>query len=142
MKQKIIKKTELNRLFSTSATDNKGTQTKLISYKDIISIENLYKGLSTGNFKLGKKNLTLSVSVMDPIEGSYKSNIKSEMTCQWPHCDRTLDLEEHHINPVRNINGKRKNLSEYQVWLRKKQRQTVTLCREHHFEVEKLSRLK
>jgi len=97
---------------------------------------------STGNFKLGKQNLTLSVFVMDPIKGSYKSNIKSEMTCQWPHCDRTLSLEEHHINPVRNINGKSKSLSEYHVWLRKKQRQTVTLCREHHLEVEKLSRLK
>lgn len=32
---------------------------------------------STGNFKLGKHNLTLSASVMDPIQGSYKSNIKS-----------------------------------------------------------------
>ena len=97
---------------------------------------------STGNFKLGKINLTLSVSIMDPIQGSYKSNIKSEKTCQWPHCDRTQSLEEHHINPVRNINGKSKGLSEYQVWLRKKQRQTVSLCREHHLEVEKLSRMK
>jgi group II intron reverse transcriptase/maturase len=96
---------------------------------------------STGNFKLGKYNLTLSASVMDPIQGSYRSNIKSEKTCQWPHCDRTQSLEEHHINPVRNIKGKSKGLSEYQVWLRKKQRQTVSLCREHHLEVEKLSRL-
>lgn len=97
---------------------------------------------TTGNFKLGKHNLTLSASVMDPIQGSYRSNIKSEKTCQWPHCDRTESLEEHHINPVRNIKGKSKGLSEYQIWLKKKQRQTVSLCREHHLEVEKLSRLK
>ena len=97
---------------------------------------------TTGNFKLGKHNITLSASVMDPIQGSYRSNIKSEKTCQWPHCDRTESLEEHHINPVRNIKGKSKGLSEYQIWLKKKQRQTVSLCREHHLEVEKLSRLK
>jgi group II intron reverse transcriptase/maturase len=95
---------------------------------------------TTGNFKLGKRNLTLSEATLDPIQGSYKQNIKSEKTCQWPHCDRTEDLEEHHINPVRTIKGK--SLSEYQLWLRKKQRKTVTLCREHHLEAEKLSRLK
>lgn len=95
---------------------------------------------TTGNFKLGKKIITLSDSVMDPIKGSYRQNTKSEMTCQWPHCDRTQGLEEHHVNPVRTIKGK--NLSEYQLWLRKKQRKTVTLCREHHLEVEKLYRKK
>ena len=91
---------------------------------------------TTGNFKLGKHILTLSDNVMDPIKGSYKQNIKSEKTCQWPHCDRTEGLEEHHVNPVRTIKGK--NLSDYQLWLRKKQRKTVTLCREHHLEAEKL----
>lgn len=77
---------------------------------------------------------------MDPIKGSYKQNIKSERTCQWPYCDRTKGLEEHHVNPVRSIKGK--SLSEYQLWLRKKQRKTVTLCREHHLEAEKLYRNK
>lgn len=95
---------------------------------------------TTGNFKLGKRILTLSDSVLDPIKGSYKQNKKTEKTCQWPHCDRTEGLEEHHVNPVRTI--KNKNLSEYQMWLRKKQRKTVTLCREHHLEAEKLTRLK
>lgn len=95
---------------------------------------------TTGNFKLGKRIITLSDSVIDPIKGSYKQNKKSKRTCQWPHCDRTERLEEHHINPVRTI--KNKNLSEYQLWLRKKQRKTVTLCREHHLEAEKLTRLK
>ena len=95
---------------------------------------------TTGNFKLGKRTLTLSDTVMDPIKGSYKQNIKSEKTCQWPHCDRTEGLEEHHVNPMRTIKGK--SLSEYQLWLRKKQRKTVTLCREHHLEAEKLYRYK
>ena len=95
---------------------------------------------TTGNFKLGKPNVTLSNTTMDPIKGSYKQNIKSEKTCQWPHCDRTEGLEEHRINPVRTIKGK--GLSEYQLWLRKKQRKTVILCREHHLEVKKLYRKK
>lgn len=95
---------------------------------------------TTGNFKLGKKNLTLSGDVLDPIQGSYKQNKKSEKTCQWPHCDRTENLEEHHINPVCNLKGK--GLSEYQIWLKSKQRKTITLCREHHLETEKLTRIK
>jgi group II intron reverse transcriptase/maturase len=95
---------------------------------------------TTGNFKLGKSFISLSDNIMDPIQGSYKSNKKSAMTCQWPNCDRTENLEEHHVNPVRNI--KDKGLSEYQIWLKKKQRQTITLCREHHLEAEKLSRQK
>jgi group II intron reverse transcriptase/maturase len=92
----------------------------------------------TANFKLGKKHVSLSDSILDPIKGSYKSNIKTETSCQWPGCVRTEDLEEHHVNPVRNIKGK--NLSQYETWLRKKQRKTITLCREHHLEVEKLTR--
>lgn len=95
---------------------------------------------TTVNFKLGKSFISLSDNIMDPIQGSYKSNKKSVMTCQWPNCDRTENLEEHHVNPVRNIKGK--GLSEYQIWLKKKQRQTITLCREHHLETEKLSRQK
>lgn len=95
---------------------------------------------STANFKLGKQIISLAGKALDPIQGSYKQNIKSSQTCQWPHCNKTVGLEEHHINPVRNIKGK--NLSFYELWLKKKQRQTVTLCREHHLEVEKLSRSK
>ena len=61
-------------------------------------------------------------------------------SCQWPGCENTDNLEEHHINPVRNI--KSKELSQYEIWLRKKARKTITLCREHHLEVEKLTREK
>lgn len=95
---------------------------------------------TTGNFKLGKRTLTLSDSVIDPIKGSYKQNVKFGKTCQWPDCARTEGLEEHHVNPVRTIKGK--SLSEYLLWLRKKQRKTVTLCREHHLEAERLYRKK
>lgn len=95
---------------------------------------------TTGNFKLGKLQATLSEDVMDPIKGSYKSNKKTVMSCQWPNCTKTENLEEHHVNPVRNIKGK--GLTNYEIWLRKKQRQTITLCREHHLEAEKLYRQK
>ena len=94
---------------------------------------------TTGNFKLGKSIITLSSSTLDPIKGSYKQNIKTSQSCQWPGCLRTKELEEHHVNPTRNIKGK--NLSDYQIWLKKKQRQTISLCREHHLEAEKLTRV-
>lgn len=94
---------------------------------------------TTGNFKLGSINVTLSDSLLDPIQGSYKSNVKTSKSCQMPGCSQTSDLHEHHINPVRNIKG---NLSKMETWLRKNQRKTVTLCREHHLEVEKSLRSK
>ena len=92
------------------------------------------------NFKLGKSDISLSEIIADPIKGSYKSNKKMAGTCQWPGCKNSDNLEEHHVNPVRNINGK--SLSQYEIWLRKKARKTITLCREHHLEVEKLTRKK
>jgi group II intron reverse transcriptase/maturase len=95
---------------------------------------------TTGNFKLGKSNITLSDSVLDPIQGSYKKNIKTSKSCQWPGCNQSTDLQEHHVNPVRNIKGK--HLSDMETWLRKNQRKTVTLCREHHQEAENAYRLK
>lgn len=95
---------------------------------------------TTGNFKLGKIHVTLSDSVLDPIQGSYKFNVKTGMSCEWPGCQSTENLEEHHTNPVRNIKGK--NLSEFETWLIKKKRKTVTLCHEHHVEAERLFRTK
>ena len=32
---------------------------------------------TTGNFKLGKNTITLSDNLLDPIQGSYKKNIKT-----------------------------------------------------------------
>jgi group II intron reverse transcriptase/maturase len=95
---------------------------------------------TTANFKLGKKQISLADNILDHIKGSYKSNIKTGTSCQWPGCDKSEHLEEHHVNPVRNIKGK--NLSQYETWLKKKQRKTITLCHEHHLEVEKLTREK
>lgn len=92
------------------------------------------------NFKLGKSDISLSEITTDPIEGFYESNKKMAETCQWPGCKNTDHLKEHHINSVRNINSK--SLSQYKIWLKKKARKTITLCREHHFEVEKLTREK
>ena len=93
---------------------------------------------TTADFKLGKPDISLADSILDPIQGSYKSNIKMSSVCQWPGCKSTDNLEEHHVNPVRNIKAN----SKYEAWLRKRVRKTVTLCREHHIEAEKLSREK
>ena len=95
---------------------------------------------TTGNFKLGKSNITLSDMLLDPIQGSYKRNIKTSKSCQWPECNQVTDLHEHHVHPDRNIKGK--NLSDMETWLKKNQRKTVTLCREHHQEAENAYRLK
>ena len=94
---------------------------------------------TTVNFKLGKSTISLADSLLDPIQGSYRSNIKTSQSCQWPGCEVTTNLEEHHINPVRNIKG---NLSKIESWLCKRERKTITLCREHHLETERLTRLK
>jgi group II intron reverse transcriptase/maturase len=94
---------------------------------------------TTANFKVGKKHVTLADSLLDPIQGSYKSNIKTAESCQWPGCEATTKLEEHHINPVRNI---KRNLTKFESWLRKRERKTITLCHEHHVEAEKLTRKK
>lgn len=95
---------------------------------------------TTGNFKLTKVNITLSTDVLDPIQGSYRSNPKTSTSCQYPNCDRTDNLQEHHINPVRNIKNMKK--SKLQVWMQKNLRRTVTLCNDHHVEIEKLYRSK
>ena len=50
---------------------------------------------TTVNFKLGKKSISLADSILDPIKGSYKSNLKTSTSCQWPGCDRIENLEEH-----------------------------------------------
>jgi hypothetical protein len=95
---------------------------------------------TTGNFKLTKVNITLSADILDPIQGSYRSNPKTSTSCQYPNCDRTDNLEEHHINPVRNIKNIKQ--SKLQVWMQKNLRRTVTLCNNHHKEIEKLYRSK
>ena len=95
---------------------------------------------TTANFKLSNPNISLADNILDPIQGSYKSNNSTSNLCQWPGCTNTENLEEHHINPVRNI--KKKNLTQFKTWLKKKERKTVTLCREHHMEIEKLNRTK
>lgn len=95
--------------------------------------------ITSVNFRLGVKQVTLADSLLDPIQGSYKSNIKTAYSCQWPGCNVSENLEEHHVNPVRNIKG---NLTNYEVWLRKRERKTITLCREHHLEAERLTRKK
>jgi group II intron reverse transcriptase/maturase len=94
---------------------------------------------TSANFKLGVKRITLADSLLDPIQSSYRSNIKTAHICQWPGCNVSENLEEHHVNPVRNIKG---NLTNYEAWLKKRERKTITLCREHHLKAERLTREK
>lgn len=85
---------------------------------------------STGNFKLGKAWVNGALLNNDPVQGSYKSNPKTSNVCQFPGCKVTNNLQEHHINELRNLN--KKGLSPYLKSLIAKRRETVTLCPEHH----------
>lgn len=85
---------------------------------------------TTNNFNLGKFWMNLSLVDNDPIQGSYKSNVKTSAVCQFPGCKTTEGLQEHHINELRNL--KKKGLHPYLKSLIAKKRKTVTLCEVHH----------
>lgn len=74
-------------------------------------------------------NMSL-IADISPIQGSYKSNPKTSLTCQYPGCDETSNLEEHHINELKSL--KKKGLHPYLKSLIAKKRETYTLCHEHH----------
>jgi hypothetical protein len=85
---------------------------------------------TTGNFKLGKYWVNMSLLENDPIQGSYSANLRTSLECQYPGCRETTNLQEHHINELRNLN--KKGLPPYLKSLIAKKRETVTLCQEHH----------
>jgi len=72
----------------------------------------------------------MSLIENEKIQGSYKSNVKTSMVCQFPGCKTTDSLQEHHINHLRNL--KKKGLHPYLKSLITKKRETVTLCEVHH----------
>lgn len=72
----------------------------------------------------------MSLLENDPVEGSYKSNTKTSKTCQFPGCKANDNLQEHHINQLRNLN--KKGLPPYIKSLVARKRETITLCQEHH----------
>jgi len=74
--------------------------------------------------------MNLAIMESDPIEGSYKSNVKTSAVCQYPGCETTESLQEHHINELRNL--KKKGLHPYLKSLIARKRKTVTLCEVHH----------
>lgn len=88
---------------------------------------------TTGNFKLGKPWVNLYLIENDPLQGSYGSNPKTSLTCQYPGCTVSDGLEEHHFNEIKNL--KKKNLPPYIQSLIRRKRETITLCREHHLKV-------
>lgn len=90
---------------------------------------------TTSNFKVGKQHIHTQLLIEDPIQGSHKQNTKTCATCQFPGCSETQGLEEHHLNPVKNID--KKGLTPFELSLRKKKRKTITLCKEHHMIIHK-----
>jgi hypothetical protein len=110
----------------------------LIIYKIGKEVTRLFypKSLKTKiDFKTRNSDLLRYPSVLDleldAVKGSHKLNIKSADICQYEGCEITENLEEHHINPIANLN-KRKDLSEFEKALVRRKRKTVTLCKKHH----------
>ena len=93
---------------------------------------------TTNNFHLSKRWMNLSIIENDGIQGSYKSNVKTAKKCQYPGCEVTDTLEQHHINELRNL--KKKGLHPYLKSLIAKKRKTVTLCSEHHKQLHAAKR--
>ena len=88
------------------------------------------------DFKKGKADINvqnLCINV-DKIQGSYRSNSKTALVCQYMGCKETQNLEVHHLNPQSNLNSK-KNLTAFEKSLIIKKRKTITLCRKHHLVV-------
>lgn len=57
------------------------------------------------------------------------------LKCAFEGCQKTNDLQSHHLNPM--VNTKRKDLSPQAEVLIAKKRKTVTLCRSHHMELHR-----
>jgi hypothetical protein len=68
---------------------------------------------------------------IDKIPGSTKTNLKTQDVCEYEGCDKTENLEAHHINPMSNI-AKRKDLSTFEKALIRRKRKVVMLCKKHH----------
>lgn len=83
---------------------------------------------STGEFKLGE-SVNAMLLCKDMQDGSFKINRKTSMTCQYPGCSSQIFLEEHHLNPQKNIPI---NLTAFERKLISSKRKTITVCREHH----------
>lgn len=90
---------------------------------------------TTSNFRVGKPHIHTQLLIQDSIQGSHKQNIKTSNICQYPGCSETQGLEAHHLNPIKNID--KRDLTPFELSLRKKKRKTITLCREHHMLIHK-----
>lgn len=87
------------------------------------------------DFKTRKGDLLQYQSVLDLeidiVKGSHKLNVKSADVCQYECCDKTENLETHHIHPIANL-SKRKDLSAFEKALIRRKRKVVMLCKKHH----------
>ena len=90
---------------------------------------------TTQNFRLGRQSLTPHLLEPREVLATHSKNIRTALFCQFPGCSETEGLQEHHINPVKNIP---KNLSPFEQSLRRRKRKTIALCEKHHKEVHNL----
>lgn len=68
---------------------------------------------------------------IDKIPGSTKTNLKTHNVCEYEGCDKTENLEAHHLNPMSNL-AKRRDLSTFEKALLRRKRKVVMLCKKHH----------
>jgi len=82
-------------------------------------------------FKTGSPTIQLRLTTgehLNPLEGSYKSNLGKGVICEALGCESTDGLEAHHVNPMKS--SKEKN--GFKRSITSKARKTVTLCKRHH----------
>lgn len=79
------------------------------------------------NFRIGKPSLQECVELGEAnIQGTYKS-LKKGNRCEVEGCNSTIELEAHHVNPMKNV-----DTTGYTRSIIAKARKTITLCGEHH----------
>lgn len=82
-----------------------------------------------------RQGVIIHPSILDieinKIPGSTKTNLKTVNVCEYEGCDKTENLEAHHLNPMSNI-AKRKDLSTFEKALIRRKRKVVMLCKKHH----------
>lgn len=84
------------------------------------------------DFRTGQRSVSLEMLADKPIEASYRNPEKTSLVCQFENCTETEGLEEHHINPRKNIDPSKSSFEKARIL---KQRKTITLCRTHHMMV-------
>lgn len=73
---------------------------------------------TTTNFRIGKPHINPYLLANYEEEGREIQYIKTNNICQYSACSETSGLEQHHLNPIKNI--KKKDLTPFELSLQKK----------------------